>query len=90
MQPIWLASVSAITQLTSATKGILPGRIWGDGSPEGVRQRAAEEIINTAHAARLFGVDTVTGFTGSSIWLALAMFPPVPPQMIEDGYKDFR
>ncbi len=70
-------------------KGILPARIWGDGDPEGVRQRAAEEVKNTARAAKLFGVDVVNGFTGSKIWHALAMFPPVPPEMIEAGYEDF-
>jgi sugar phosphate isomerase/epimerase len=70
-------------------KGILPGRIWGDGNPEGVRQRAAEEVKNTARAAAQFGVKIVNGFTGSKIWHVLAGFPPVPPSMIEDGYKDF-
>ena len=70
-------------------KGIVPSRIWGDGNPEGVRQRAAEEVKNTAQAAAKFGVKVVNGFTGSKIWHTLAMFPPVPPQMIEDGYKDF-
>lgn len=70
-------------------KGILPGRIWGDGDPEGVRQRAAEEIKNTARAAAEFGVEVVNGFTGSPIWHVLAMFPPVPPEMIEAGYKEF-
>jgi sugar phosphate isomerase/epimerase len=68
---------------------ILPARIWGDGDPDGVRQRAAEEIKNTARAAKLFGVDVVCGFTGSKIWHTLAMFPPVPSGMIEDGYRDF-
>ena len=70
-------------------QGILPKRIWGAGNPEGVRQRAAEEVKNTARAAKLFGVDVVNGFTGSKIWRTVAMFPPVPPQMIDDGYKDF-
>ena len=70
-------------------KGILPSRIWGDGSPEGVHQRAAEEIKNTARAAAKFGVKVVNGFTGSKIWLALAGFPPVPSDFIEQGYKDF-
>ncbi|MBN1285860.1 MAG: sugar phosphate isomerase/epimerase [Anaerolineae bacterium] len=70
-------------------KGIVPARIWGDGDPEGVRQRAAEEVKNTARAAAKFGVKVVNGFTGSKIWHVLAGFPPVPPQMIEDGYKDF-
>jgi sugar phosphate isomerase/epimerase len=70
-------------------KGILPSRIWGDGKPEGVRQRAAEEVKKTAHAAKKLGVDIVNGFTGSPIWHVLAMFPPVPPTMIESGYKEF-
>jgi sugar phosphate isomerase/epimerase len=70
-------------------KSILPPRVWGDGDPEGVRQRAAEELKATAHAAARLGVKVVTGFTGSPIWHALAMFPPVPPEMIEDGYKEF-
>ena len=70
-------------------KSILSSRLWGDGDPEGVRQRAAEEVKNTARAAALFGVKVVTGFTGSKIWHTLAGFPPVPPEMIEDGYKDF-
>ena len=30
---------------------ILPARVWGDGEPEGVRQRAAEEMKDTARAA---------------------------------------
>jgi sugar phosphate isomerase/epimerase len=54
-----------------------------------VRQRAAEEIKATARAAQAFGVETVVGFTGSSIWHLLAGFPPVPPEMIEAGYADF-
>src|SRR5688572_15009797 len=70
-------------------KGIVPPRIWGDGDPEGVRQRAAEEIKNTARAAAAFGVPVVNGFTGSPIWHVLAMFPPVPPAMIEAGYREF-
>jgi len=66
-------------------QGILPARIWGDGDPEGVRQRAAEEVKNTARAAAQFGVKVVAGFTGSKIWHTLALFPPVPPEMIEAG-----
>ncbi len=70
-------------------EGILPKRIWGDGDPEGVRGRAAQEIKDTARAAAALGVRTVIGFTGSSIWHTVAMFPPVPPSMIERGYADF-
>lgn len=70
-------------------QSILPSRIWGDGDPEGVRQRAAEEMQATARAAAKFGVKVVNGFTGSKIWHTLALFPPTPPEMIEDGYQDF-
>ena len=70
-------------------QNILHPRVWGDGDPEGVRQRAAAEIADTARAAALLGVSTVVGFTGSSIWHTLAMFPPVPDSMIERGYADF-
>ncbi|MDX6307611.1 MAG: hypothetical protein QOI06_657 [Nocardioidaceae bacterium] len=70
-------------------QGVLPARVWGDGEPAGVRARAAEEIKNTARAAAELGVETVIGFTGSSIWHTVAMFPPVPASMIDRGYADF-
>lgn len=70
-------------------KAILPASVWGDGDPEGVRQRAAEEMKNTARAARLFGVDQVNGFTGSSVWSKLYFFPPTSQDDIEAGYRDF-
>ena len=70
-------------------RGILSDRVWGDGDPEGVRQRAAQEMATTARAARKLGVDTVIGFTGSSIWHYVAMFPPVPAHLIDAGYQDF-
>ena len=70
-------------------KAILPPRIWGDGDPEGVRQRAADEVKNTARAARLFGVDIVNGFTGSSVWSKIYFFPPTGQADIDAGYKDF-
>jgi len=70
-------------------KSILPPHIWGDGNPEGVRQRAAEEMKNTARAAAKFGVKVVNGFTGSSIWHLIYSFPPNSPAMIDAGYADF-
>ena len=54
-------------------KGMLNARVWGDGEPEGVRQRAAEEMKLTARAAAKLGVKTVVGFTGSKIWKTVAM-----------------
>lgn len=70
-------------------QSILPPAVWGDGDPEGVRRRAAKEMIATAKAASRLGVDVVNGFTGSSIWHLLYSFPPVSADMIEKGYKDF-
>lgn len=70
-------------------KAILRDYVWGDGDGEGVRQRAAEDMKRTARVARALGVDTVVGFTGSSIWQYVAMFPPVPGEVIEAGYEDF-
>ncbi|WP_434995735.1 sugar phosphate isomerase/epimerase family protein [Arthrobacter sp. Ld5] len=70
-------------------EAIVGPKVWGDGDPEGVRRRAAEEMKLTARLAKKLGVDTVVGFTGSSIWQYVAMFPPVPATMIEAGYQDF-
>ena len=68
---------------------IAGSRTWGDGEPEGVRERAAEQLKRTAIVARRLGVDVVTGFTGSRIWRYVAMYPPVPAEVIDDGYEDF-
>jgi sugar phosphate isomerase/epimerase len=85
-------------------KAILPERIWGDGSPEGVRKRASAEMKDTAKAARRFfdaapkeiqklharrGRNVVVGFTGSSIWPLLYSFPPNRPGSIDKGFADF-
>ena len=70
-------------------RAILPADVWGDGDPEGVRGRAAERMRLTADAAVALGVETVVGFSGSSIWPYVAMFPPVAPEVIDAGYTDF-
>ena len=70
-------------------QAIVRDKVWGDGSPEGVRERAAEEMKLTARLAKAMGIDTVVGFTGSSIWQYVAMFPPVPAARIDAGYTDF-
>jgi sugar phosphate isomerase/epimerase len=85
-------------------RSILPDHVWGDGQPEGVRQRAAQEMKDTAKAARRFfaaappavqerlkltGRTVVNGFTGSPIWHLLYSFPPVAPRQIDQGYEDF-
>jgi sugar phosphate isomerase/epimerase len=70
-------------------KSILRSQVWGDGDAEGVRQRAAKEMMLTAQMARKLNVDKVVGFTGSRIWPYVAMFPPVPESVIDEGYEDF-
>ena len=70
-------------------KGMLSDAIWGDGQPEGIRQRAAAEIIRTGEVARRLGLKVVNGFTGSSIWHLNYSFPAVSQEMIQAGYDDF-
>ncbi|MFG0328067.1 MAG: sugar phosphate isomerase/epimerase family protein [Phycisphaerales bacterium JB037] len=70
-------------------RSILPAAVWADGDPEGVRQRAAEEMKRTARAAAKFGVGIVNGFTGSAIWHKLYFFPPTGPAEVAAGFADF-
>jgi len=70
-------------------RAILPPDVWGDGEPEGVRQRAAEKLKDTARAAARLGITQVNGFTGSSVWHLLYSFPPNDFDAIEAGYQDF-
>ena len=82
-------------------KSVLPEDVWGDGEPEGVRQRAADKLILTAKACRRFldhkpGGDAdkahpavVNGFTGSSIWHSLYAWPPTDQAYWEKGFQDF-
>ena len=70
-------------------QAILPPEVWGDGDPEGVRQRAAERMKDTARAAARLGVTQVNGFTGSAIWHLLYSFPPNDFADVERGYEDF-
>ena len=71
-------------------RGIVSGRIWGDGAVAGIKERAVEEMKRTAVTARRLGAGVVTGFTGSSIWQYVAMFPPVSAAELEAGWTDFQ
>ncbi|MDX1530490.1 MAG: sugar phosphate isomerase/epimerase [Rhodothermales bacterium] len=70
-------------------EAIVPAHVWGDGDPEGVRQRAADEMQATARAAARLGVGVVNGFTGSSIWHLFYSWPPNRPGQVEAGFRDF-
>ncbi len=84
-----LAGQAVCDLIDERHKSIVPAHVWGDGKPEGVRQRAAKEMILTAEAAKRLGVEIVTGFTGSPVWHLLYSFPPVTQEMIDKGYSDF-
>lgn len=84
-----LVGQAVCDNIDSRHKSILPDYIWGDGEASGVKERAAQELIKTAVAAKMVGVDTVVGFTGSSIWHLIYSFPPVTDDMIDEGYADF-
>ena len=84
-----LVGQAVCDQVDQRHKAILPKHVWGNGKPEEVQKRAAEEMIKTGHAAKNMGVKIVNGFTGSSIWKYLYSFPPTPNEMIEEGFADF-
>ena len=82
-----LVGQAVLDNIDARHECILPPYIWGNGDPAGVNARAAEEMKNAARAAQKLGVSVVNGFTGSSIWHLLYSFPPVSPEMIDDGFK---
>jgi sugar phosphate isomerase/epimerase len=82
-----LVGQAILDRVDERHRAILPSYVWGDGDPAGVNARAAEELMNTARAARRLGVGVVNGFTGSSIWPLLYSFPPVSQKMIDEGFE---
>ena len=100
-----LAGQAVCDAIDERHKTILPPRVWGDGDPEGVRKRAAQEMVDTGRAARRFfdaapdgvkdylenvtGRTVVVGFTGSRIWPMAYSFPPNGPDQIARGFADF-
>ncbi|MBN9519037.1 sugar phosphate isomerase/epimerase [bacterium] len=70
-------------------QGLLPDYVWGDGRPEGVRQRAAEELVATFRLAERLGAGVVSGFTGSPIWGYVAGYPALRSEVIADALRDF-
>lgn len=59
------------------------------GDSKKKRAWAVDQMMKVPRVARKFGVDVVTGFTGSSIWPWIYPFPPVDESRIEDGYRLF-
>ena len=81
----------------------LPGQCVGDvwdprldgfapsqfaGQPEKIREWAIEEMKYIARAARIMGVDIVTGFMGSPVWKYWYSFPQTGEDMIKAAFKE--
>ncbi len=50
-----LVGQAVLDVIDARHKAILPAHVWGDGKPAGVNARAAEELKNTARAAKSSG-----------------------------------
>lgn len=68
---------------------LLPEYVWGDGDPDSVQQRAAEEMLATIRAAQKLGLSTVGGFTGSPIWPSLFGYPCPDAEYLERALQPF-
>jgi sugar phosphate isomerase/epimerase len=70
-------------------QAILPDYVWGDGKPEEVQQRAAEEMMATVRVAQKLGAAVLSGFTGSSLWSYVLGYPSPNPSLVAQGFQDF-
>jgi sugar phosphate isomerase/epimerase len=70
-------------------KGLVPDYVWGDGLPEGVQQRAAEEMMATIRAAQKVGAGVVAGFTGSPLWSYVTGYPAADADTVREGLQRF-
>ncbi len=70
-----------------APQGGLAGLFRGRRRPGGRKSRGGEGMKDSARRRKSWASGVVNGFTGSSIWHLLYSFPPVPPEMIDDGFK---
>jgi sugar phosphate isomerase/epimerase len=68
---------------------LTPDYVWGDGRPEGVNQRAAEEVRATVRAAQRLGASVVGGFSGSPIWSYVAGYPGPSEAVVAEALRDF-
>jgi sugar phosphate isomerase/epimerase len=93
-----LAGQAVCDLIDERHKSILPPEVWGDGEAEGVRKRAAQRVIDTGKALRIFMdaggkasdfTPVVTGFTGSSVWHSIYAFPPTSQAFWQKGFDDF-
>jgi sugar phosphate isomerase/epimerase len=82
-------STAVCDRLDDRHQRLLPDYVWGDGNPEGVQQRAIEEMTATIRVAQKLGVSVLGGFTGSPIWAYVCGYPTPFPQLVEAGFSAF-
>jgi sugar phosphate isomerase/epimerase len=70
-------------------QAILPEYIWGDGNPEGVASRAAQEMVHTAKAAQQLGVTLISAATGSPLTSFIFQSPPASSEIIQSNWEKF-
>lgn len=68
---------------------VLPHRVWDGGDPDGVTQRAIDEVKQTAAVGRAVGVNAATGLLGLPVSPLLYLVPHTPDPMIDEGYEQF-
>jgi sugar phosphate isomerase/epimerase len=70
-------------------KALVPDYVWGDGDGEGIRARAAEEMVATVQLAQKLGASVVSGFSGSALSSYVAGWPAPDAATVEAGFRDF-
>jgi sugar phosphate isomerase/epimerase len=76
-------------RLDARHQASLPEWVWGDGEPEGVAVRAAQEMIDTARAAQQLGVNLVVGSTGSPFTSMHFNTPSTSSTIIDECWQRF-
>jgi sugar phosphate isomerase/epimerase len=81
-------STAVCDPIDARLRDLLPDYVWGDGDPEGVRQRAAEEMMATARAAQKLGASVLAGFMGSPIWSYVVGYPAPKASVVDEGFRE--
>jgi sugar phosphate isomerase/epimerase len=76
-------------RLDARHQATLPEWVWGDGDPEGVATRAAQEMIDTVKVAQQLGVSLVVAGTGSPFTAMHFGIPPATQDAITDVWQEF-
>ncbi|MEZ6140601.1 MAG: sugar phosphate isomerase/epimerase [Zavarzinella sp.] len=61
--------------IDSRHQSLVSERIWGEGKPQHIRQRAIQELLVGFRFAKELGASTISGFTGSPMWSAITGYP---------------